>query len=69
MNDERSLNPSPIILGRPFLNIARTKINISKGILTMKFDREVAHFNIFNEMKYPINSQFVFAIHAINPSV
>ncbi|XP_071939257.1 uncharacterized protein [Coffea arabica] len=69
MDDGSAPNPSPIILGRPFLSTAQTKIDISNGTLTMKFDGEIVHFNIFDIMKYPVNSHSVFAIHAINHSV
>ncbi|XP_027151795.1 uncharacterized protein LOC113766400 [Coffea eugenioides] len=31
MRDEKSLNPSPILLGRPFLSTARTKIDVNEG--------------------------------------
>ena len=50
MNDECSPNPSLVILGRSFLSIARTNIGVNEVTLTTKFDREVAHFNIFDEM-------------------
>ncbi|XP_027090181.2 uncharacterized protein [Coffea arabica] len=69
MDDRSAPNPSPIILGRPFLSTAQTKIDVSKGTLTMEFDREIVHFNIFYTMKHPVNSHSVFAIHATNPSV
>ncbi|XP_071928048.1 uncharacterized protein [Coffea arabica] len=69
MNDKRSLNSSPVILGRSFLSTSRIKIDVNESTLTMEFDGEVAHFNIFYEIKNPVNSHFVLAIHATNPSV
>ena len=71
MEDEHSHNPSPLLLGRPFLSTARTKINVNKGILSMKFDDDIVHFNIFETMKYPLNSNIssVFSINIINPAV
>ncbi|XP_071940019.1 uncharacterized protein [Coffea arabica] len=69
MDDRSAPNPSPIILGRPFFSTAQTKIDVSKGTLTMEFDGEIVHFNIFDTMKHPVNSQSVFAIYATNPSV
>ncbi|XP_027120419.1 uncharacterized protein [Coffea arabica] len=69
MDDRSAPNPSPIILGRPFLSTAQTKIDISKGTLTMKFDGEIVHFNIFDTKKHPVNFQSVYAIYATNPSV
>ncbi|XP_027182322.1 uncharacterized protein LOC113780746 [Coffea eugenioides] len=69
MDDDHSPDSSPLLLGRPFLSTAQTKIDISKGTLTMKFDREIVYFNIFNTIKHRVNSHSVFAIHATNPSV
>ncbi|XP_027067746.1 uncharacterized protein [Coffea arabica] len=69
MDDRSAPNPSPIILGRLFLSAAQTKIDVSKGTLTIEFDGEIVHFNIFDTMKYHVNSHSVFAIHATNLSV
>ncbi|XP_027067491.2 uncharacterized protein [Coffea arabica] len=69
MDDESAPNPSPIILRRPFLHTGQTKIDVSKGTLTMEFDGEIVHFNIFNTIKHPVNSHSVFAIHATNLSM
>nr|XP_027109067.1 uncharacterized protein LOC113728915 [Coffea arabica] len=44
MGDERSLNPLPILLGRPFLNTVRTKINVNENTLSMEFDDEIKTF-------------------------
>ena len=44
-------------------------IDVSKGTLTMKFDEEIVHFNIFDKMKHSIHSHSVFVIHAINPTI
>ncbi|XP_071939237.1 uncharacterized protein [Coffea arabica] len=69
MDDRSAPNPSPIILGRPFLSTAQTKIDVSKGTLTMEFDGEIVHFNIFDTMKHPVNSHSVFAVYTTNLSV
>ncbi|CAN6712517.1 unnamed protein product [Malus baccata var. baccata] len=42
-----------LILGRPFLRTARTKIDVYNGTLTMEIDRESVKFKIFNAMRYP----------------
>ena len=54
MEDDASLNPNPILLGRPFLKTAKTKIDVDKGILTMEFDGETTEFDVFKEIKNPI---------------
>ncbi|XP_027156536.1 uncharacterized protein LOC113757457 [Coffea eugenioides] len=69
MGDEKSLNPSPILLGRPFLSTVRTKIDVNEGILSMKFDGAKVNFNIFEMMKYPEKSNSVFALSVIEPIV
>ncbi|GMJ01879.1 hypothetical protein HRI_003857100 [Hibiscus trionum] len=38
MENDRSNNRSEILLGRPFLSTAHTKIDVRDGILTMEFD-------------------------------
>ncbi|XP_068336600.1 uncharacterized protein [Pyrus communis] len=52
--DESDHTPSlPILLGRPFMKTARTKIDVYNGTLTMEFDGEVINFNLSDFMKYP----------------
>ncbi|XP_027076907.1 uncharacterized protein [Coffea arabica] len=69
MDDDHSPDPSPLLLGRPFFSTAQTKIDVNKGTLSMEFDGELVHFNIFDTMELPVNSHPVFAIHAIKPFV
>ncbi|CAN6704204.1 unnamed protein product [Malus baccata var. baccata] len=40
MEDSPHSTPLPILLGRPFMKTARTKIDVFKGTLTMEFDGE-----------------------------
>ncbi|CAN6711622.1 unnamed protein product [Malus baccata var. baccata] len=42
----------PLILGRPFLRMARTKIDVYDGTLTMEIDGESVKFRIFNAMRH-----------------
>ncbi|CAN6691832.1 unnamed protein product [Malus baccata var. baccata] len=45
--DELDHAPSlPILLGRPFIKTARTKIDVYSGTLSMEFDGEVVNFNL-----------------------
>nr|XP_027116756.1 uncharacterized protein LOC113734391 [Coffea arabica] len=69
MGDEKALNPSLILLGRPFLSTARTKIDVNEGILSMEFDGEIVNFNIFDAMKYSDEANSVFALSIIEPLV
>ncbi|XP_027166713.1 uncharacterized protein LOC113766757 [Coffea eugenioides] len=69
MGDEKLLNPSPILLGRPFLSTARTTIDVNESTLSMEFDGKIVNFNIFEAMKYPEESNSVFALSVIEPIV
>ncbi|XP_027155802.1 uncharacterized protein LOC113771374 [Coffea eugenioides] len=71
MGDDHSLDPSPLLLSRPLLSTVQTKIDVNKGTLSMEFDGKIVHFNIFDTMKYPSNSNFssVFSVSAIDPAV
>nr|XP_027124163.1 uncharacterized protein LOC113740845 [Coffea arabica] len=65
MEDDNS-NSSPILLGRPFLKTARTKIDVFTGTLTMEFDGDVIKFNIYDAIKYPGESHSIFVIDVID---
>ena len=43
----------PIILGRLFLAMRRTLIDVQKGELTMRVNDQEVTFNIFDALKYP----------------
>ncbi|KAH9679091.1 protein kinase domain-containing protein [Citrus sinensis] len=69
MEEDNSSNFVPILLGRPFLKTARTKMDVHKGTLTMEFDGEVIEFNMNDAMKYPSEEHSVFSVDVINPIV
>ncbi|XP_008229105.1 PREDICTED: uncharacterized protein LOC103328489 [Prunus mume] len=52
----------PLILGRPFLRTARTKIDVYDGTLTMEIDGESVKFRIFDAMRYPSDFASCFSI-------
>ncbi|CAN6571013.1 unnamed protein product [Malus baccata var. baccata] len=52
----------PLILGRPFLRTARTKIDVYDGTLTMEIDGEIVKFRIFDAMRYPNDFESCFSI-------
>ncbi|CAN6676957.1 unnamed protein product [Malus baccata var. baccata] len=65
--DESDHTPSlPILLGRPFMKTARTKIDVFNGTLRMEFDGEVINFNLYDSMKYPSENHSCFAIDVID---
>ena len=65
MDDEFASNSTYILLGRPFIETTKTKIDVHKGILSCEFDGEIVTFNIFYAMKYPNDSQSVFHVNVI----
>ncbi|XP_071916239.1 uncharacterized protein [Coffea arabica] len=69
MGDEKTLNPSPILLGRSFLSTARSKIDMNEGTLSIDFDGEIINFNIFDAMKYLDEANSVFALSVIESLV
>ncbi|XP_024039217.1 uncharacterized protein LOC112097857 [Citrus clementina] len=66
MEEDNSSKSIPILLGRPFLKTARTKMDVHKGTLTMKFDEQVIEFNMNDAMKYPSEEHWVFSVDVIN---
>ena len=66
MEDSGHSPPLPLLLGRPFMKTARTKIDVFKGTLTMEFDGEVIDFNISDAMRYPHDDHSCFSIDVID---
>ncbi|XP_023738019.1 uncharacterized protein LOC111886010 [Lactuca sativa] len=51
IGDDDHPSSSSILLGRPLLKTARTKIDVYNCTLSMEFDGEVINFNIYEEMR------------------
>ena len=51
------------------MSTAGTTINVNKGTLSIEFDGEIVHFNIFYAMKYLEKSNSIFALNVITPLV
>ncbi|XP_062014166.1 uncharacterized protein LOC133730628 [Rosa rugosa] len=65
--EDSPLNSTPLLLGRPFMRTARTKIDVYEGTLTMEFDGDVIGFNIFEAMRYPLSdSKSCFSIDVLD---
>ncbi|KAM1833138.1 hypothetical protein ACFX13_022990 [Malus domestica] len=65
--DESDHAPSlPILLGRPFMKTARTKIDVYSGTLSMEFDGEIVNFNLSDSIKYPSEDHSCFSIDIID---
>ncbi|XP_057770292.1 uncharacterized protein LOC130990080 [Salvia miltiorrhiza] len=48
-----------MLLGRPFLKTARTRIDCDTGKLTCQFKGETVTFDIYNAMKHPADTEMV----------
>ncbi|KAM1493817.1 hypothetical protein ACFX10_025546 [Malus domestica] len=46
MEDSAHSPPSPLLLRRPFMKTAQTKIDVAKGAVTMAFGGDMINFNI-----------------------
>ncbi|CAN6543412.1 unnamed protein product [Malus baccata var. baccata] len=62
MEHDPMLTALPLILGRPFLRMARTKIDVYDGTLTMEIDGESVKFRIFNATRYPSDFESCLSI-------
>ena len=69
MEGETKSSKAPIILGRPFMKTAKTKIDVDDGTMSMEFGDIVAKFNIFDAMKHPLEEHSVFHIELISDLV
>ncbi|XP_070675715.1 uncharacterized protein [Malus domestica] len=66
MEDSAHSTSLLILLGRPFMKTAQTKIDVFKGTLTMEFDGEVIDFNISETMRYLVDDHSCFSIDIID---
>ena len=69
MYGETNSSRSPIILGRPFMKTAKTKIDVDDGTMSMEFGDITAKFNTFDAMKHPLKENSVFHIELISELV
>ncbi|KAL2249932.1 UNVERIFIED_CONTAM: Retrovirus-related Pol polyprotein from transposon 17.6 [Sesamum indicum] len=69
MREDNSPNSTSILLGRPFLKTARTKIDVHNGSLTMEFDGEIIRFNIYESMRYPTDLPTALLVDIFDPFV
>nr|KYP57394.1 hypothetical protein KK1_003656 [Cajanus cajan] len=59
----------PIILGKPFLKISRTKIDVYVGTLSMEFGDIIVHFIILDAMKFLSEAHYIFCVELIDDLV
>ncbi|KAL5583464.1 hypothetical protein UlMin_015906 [Ulmus minor] len=66
MCEDANSKAAPLLLGRPFMKTAQTKIDVHNGTLTMEFDGESISFNIFEAMRYPSDIHSCFTIDVVD---
>ncbi|RDX86436.1 Retrovirus-related Pol polyprotein from transposon 17.6, partial [Mucuna pruriens] len=69
MEDETSVKGSTLIMGRPFLMIAKTKIDVHIGTLSIEFGDTLLQFNIFEAVKHPTEDHSLLGIDLIDELV
>ncbi|XP_057452670.1 uncharacterized protein LOC130744511 [Lotus japonicus] len=55
----------PLILGRPFLATGNAKINVRKGILSLKVGEEKMKFKVFESLKHR-NDESIFSVEVVD---
>ncbi|CAN6554949.1 unnamed protein product [Malus baccata var. baccata] len=65
MEDSDHSPPSSILLGRPFMKTAQTKIDVAKGALTMVFGGNMINFKIHESIENPTDVRSCFSIDVI----
>ncbi|RDY08584.1 hypothetical protein CR513_07166, partial [Mucuna pruriens] len=69
IEDETPGKGSTLVLGQPFLMIAKTKIDVHAGTLSMEFGDTLNGFNIFEAMEHPVEDTSLFGIDLIDKLV
>ncbi|KAG8502484.1 hypothetical protein CXB51_000345 [Gossypium anomalum] len=69
MEEDNAPGSSDILLGRPFLSTANTKIDVRSGTLTMEFDGEIVKFNVYSTISHPSEVLDVNRVDIIDSSV
>ncbi|KAK4395763.1 hypothetical protein Sango_1730600 [Sesamum angolense] len=69
MREDNSPSSTSILLGRPFLKTARTKIDVHSGTFSMEFDGEIIKFNIYDSMRYPSDIPTALLVDIVDPFV
>ncbi|KAK8636609.1 hypothetical protein V6N13_124351 [Hibiscus sabdariffa] len=69
MENDQSNTSSEILLSRPFLITANTKIEVRSGLLTMEFDGEIVKFDVYKPMEHPYSMSYVNCVNTFEPSV
>ncbi|KAL0355968.1 UNVERIFIED_CONTAM: hypothetical protein Sradi_4043700 [Sesamum radiatum] len=69
MGTEGLDNSPSVLLGRPFMKTAKTKIDVDEDTLSVEFDGEIMKFKISEAMKYPNKLQALYQINVVDSVV
>ncbi|XP_010246599.1 PREDICTED: uncharacterized protein LOC104589861 [Nelumbo nucifera] len=69
MEEDTITSSAPLLLGRPFMNTAKIKIDVDEGTLSVEFDGEIVKFNIFEAMKYPNECHSICSVDIVDSIV
>ncbi|KAL7617050.1 hypothetical protein Lser_V15G02829 [Lactuca serriola] len=67
LEEQLSSKSALILLRRPFLKTARTKIDVYAGSLTMEFDDETISFNIYDAMRCHSDVSSLYVVDVVEP--
>lgn len=59
----------PLILGRPFMATAGTKIDVKSGLLTMTVQGITVEFQVFEALKKPMDLYDCFRVEVVDPII
>ncbi|XP_074303206.1 uncharacterized protein LOC141637632 [Silene latifolia] len=60
---------TPILLARPFMKTSNTKIDVSSGCLTMEFEGQMFKHNIYEAIKYPLETSSLCFLEIFEPII
>ena len=65
---ENDMHEAPILLGRPFIKTARTRIDCVTKTLSMEFCEDKVEFDLYDTMKHPTQVHSLCLIDVIKPA-
>ena len=66
MEEESQTNEAPLIFGKPFLKIVKTKIDVYKGNFSIEFGDDVVKFNIINTIEHLEEWHSIFKLEILD---
>jgi hypothetical protein len=67
--DMEEYTQTSLLLGRPFLNMAKAVIDVHKGMISFKIGEEKITFHVNRALKYPYDEESIFRIDVVEDFV